>query len=99
MDDNRLVLVRISGRVQGVWFRDWTKRKAVSLGLSGWVRNCSDGSVEALLSGPVGPVDEMIAKCRRGSPLSRVDEVRLTEQEPADTSVAEGFEIRTTNIA
>ena len=50
-DVRRAVRVVISGRVQGVGYRDWTRREAVSRGLSGWVRNRSDGTVEALLRG------------------------------------------------
>lgn len=67
--------VRIYGRVQGVWFRGWTVKSAIGLGLSGWVRNRSDGSVEALFIGPPADVETMIAKCREGPPAARVDEL------------------------
>ena len=79
MPANRCILVRISGRVQGVGFRDWTQREASDLGLSGWVRNLASGEVEALVSGPPGKVDAMLAACRRGPPLARVDDVKVTE--------------------
>lgn len=69
------ILVRISGRVQGVGYRDWTRHKAVSLGLSGWVRNLPAGEVEAVFSGPAETVESMLAACRRGPPLARVEAV------------------------
>lgn len=78
MADNRCVLVRISGRVQGVGYRDWARRKAGDLGLSGWVRNLASGEVEALLSGSPEKVDAMLAACRRGPQLARVDDVTVT---------------------
>ena len=64
--------VRIRGRVQGVGFRAWTADEAQARGLSGWVRNCRDGSVEAELAGPAAAVDDMIAACRKGPPAARV---------------------------
>jgi acylphosphatase len=84
MPDHRSVLVRISGRVQGVGFRDWTHRRAADLGLSGWVRNLASGEVEALFSGPRDAVDKMLAAARRGPQLARVDDVTIVEAaEPA----------------
>ena len=62
------VTVRVEGRVQGVWFRAWTKEEAEALGLSGWVRNEPDGSVAAVLSGPEARVREMLAALHRGPP-------------------------------
>lgn len=67
--------VRISGRVQGVWFRAWTAEEARSRGLAGWVRNRRDGTVEAIFAGPKDAVDEMIGACHRGSSASRVSTV------------------------
>ena len=75
MPANRSILVRITGRVQGVGFRDWTERKATELGLSGWVRNLATREVEALFCGPAEAVDAMLAACRRGPQLARVDDV------------------------
>ena len=86
MPATRSVIVRISGRVQGVGFRDWTQRKANDLGLSGWVRNLASGEVEALFSGPSDGVDAMLGACRRGPQLARVDEVRVVEEAAATAS-------------
>jgi len=66
------VRVVISGRVQGVWFRAWTVQEATARGLDGWVRNRSDGTVEAVFQGAPEAVDVMIAACRRGPPAARV---------------------------
>jgi acylphosphatase len=63
---------QITGKVQGVWYRAWTIQEAQARGLKGWVRNCTDGSVEALFAGPQAKVDEMIAACHRGPPAARV---------------------------
>ncbi len=82
----------ISGRVQGVWFRNWTVGEARDLGLDGWVRNRSDGTVEVLLSGSGGRVREMIGRCWQGPPLARVDEV--AEQPAAAPAAGSGFEQR-----
>jgi acylphosphatase len=77
MSDTITVRVRIRGRVQGVWNRGWTVDQARRLGLSGWVRNRGDGSVEAVFSGPEHVVRAMIAVCRQGPPAALVRE--LTE--------------------
>ncbi|GMH23192.1 hypothetical protein Nepgr_025035 [Nepenthes gracilis] len=58
----------IKGRVQGVFYRNWTVENATQLGLKGWVRNRRDGSVEALFSGKPEVVDEMQQRCHRGPP-------------------------------
>jgi len=68
----KTVRVRIEGLVQGVWFRDWTVAEASRRGLSGWVRNRADGSVEALFSGEDASVDAMVEACRKGPPRARV---------------------------
>jgi acylphosphatase len=84
MPENRSILVRISGRVQGVGFRDWTGRKARELGLSGWVRNLATGEVEALFTGSPTAVDAMLAACRQGPQHARVDDMKVVEPaEPA----------------
>lgn len=84
----KTVSVRIQGRVQGVWYRGWTVEQASSRGLKGWVRNRSDGSVEALFHGPADQVDAMLDSCRRGPPAARVSDI-LSESVPYDGS--EGF--------
>jgi acylphosphatase len=79
MPNSRSILVRISGRVQGVGYRDWTQRKAIGLGLSGWVRNLASGEVEALFSGSAEAVEAMLAACRRGPQLARVNDIEIAE--------------------
>ena len=75
------VRLRILGRVQGVWYRGWATDRARDLGLSGWVRNRRDGSVEALLSGNESRVRAMVEQCRKGPPAARVERVI---EEPVD---------------
>jgi acylphosphatase len=77
--------VRITGRVQGVFFRAWTKEQAGELGLSGWVRNCGDGSVEAHVEGGQAAVDKLIDRLRQGPPSAWVETVEVEEAE------AQGF--------
>jgi len=81
-------LVKVEGRVQGVWFRSWTVEEARARNLNGWVRNRRDGSVETLLSGDASRVDSMLAACRTGPPRARVDRVSKI---PADPPADPGF--------
>jgi acylphosphatase len=67
--------VAVHGRVQGIGFRVWAERRALALGLEGWVRNRRDGSVEAVLAGSPAAVAAMIADLSRGPPLAKVDRV------------------------
>jgi acylphosphatase len=67
--------VMIRCRVQGVGYRAWVEHQAKALGLEGWVRNKTDGSVEAVFSGPEDVVADMVASCRRGPSSARVDAV------------------------
>ncbi len=67
----------ISGMVQGVFFRDHTRRWASSLDLTGWVRNLGDGRVEALAEGDKEKVDELIVRLHEGPPLARVENVDI----------------------
>lgn len=71
--------VLISGRVQGVWYRGWTVQQAQALNLVGWVRNLSDGRVEAVFHGPVERVRAMIEACRQGPPAARVDRIDIDQ--------------------
>ncbi len=78
----------IAGRVQGVGFRDWIIDRAEALGLSGWVRNTPDGSVEALIAGDIAAVEELSRLCRRGPRMA--DVVSITE-DLADPPEEPGF--------
>ncbi len=80
----RVVRVVVAGRVQGVGYRDWTQAVARQLGLRGWVRNRVDDSVEALFAGEAATVDRMVAACRRGPSLARVDTVEVLPAVEAD---------------
>lgn len=71
--------VRITGKVQGVGYRLATVRQAHSLGVTGWVRNLDDGSVEAVLQGPHDAIDKMLSWLRIGPPAARVDNIDTTE--------------------
>jgi acylphosphatase len=74
---SRCIKVRISGLVQGVGFRAWTEQRATALGLSGWVKNCENGDVEAVFSGPAEAVAAMLAACREGPRHAKVHRVEL----------------------
>ena len=78
----RCVRVRISGRVQGVFFRASCARRADELGLSGWVRNRPDGDLEAWFEGPDEAVEDIVAWCREGPPQARVDRVEVQAEPP-----------------
>jgi len=71
----------ITGRVQRVFYRDWTIATAQVLGLQGWVRNRRDGSVEALLAGEEEQVARMIEACREGPPAAEVTNIDVSEAE------------------
>ena len=88
--DTRTVTVRIEGRVQGVYYRAWTDQTARALGLDGTVRNASDGSVEAVFSGPAEIVAEMLRRCADGPPDAKVSAVTITHEGGAPPS---GFRV------
>ncbi len=90
--DQKRVKVVISGRVQGVGFRASCQRQAVALGLTGWVRNRWDGTVEALFEGPAEAVDAMLAWCHQGPPAAYVTGVEVTI--PPDAPPERWFRIR-----
>ncbi|MDE3016480.1 MAG: acylphosphatase [Pseudomonadota bacterium] len=73
MADARRVV--ISGRVQGVGFRAWTVATARNFNLQGWVRNCSNGTVEAVFSGEETNITAMIESCKSGPPAARVESI------------------------
>ena len=83
--------VHVTGHVQGVFFRAWTQGEARELGISGWVRNCPDGSVEAHLTGEEGDVARMIQRLQRGPSNARVEDVTVEDSEPETTG---RFELR-----
>ena len=89
-DTNKTVTVRIEGRVHGVFYRAWTERTARSLSLDGSVRNCRDGSVEAVFSGAPKQVDAMVKRCADGPPDAAVTDVRVTHE---GGTVAPGFKV------
>jgi acylphosphatase len=93
-DERRTVTVKIEGRVQGVYFRAWTYETAQSLGLDGTVRNASDGSVEAVFSGPAGAVAKMLKLCEDGPEDARVTKVTIMRE---GGSVAPGFKVTATD--
>jgi acylphosphatase len=70
--------LRIIGKVQGVFYRAWFAGQAQALGLTGWVRNRADGSVEAVVEGAPDKVEAAIDRARQGSPASRVDDVQVS---------------------
>ena len=74
--------VRLTGRVQGVFFRAWTREQAERLDVNGWVKNCPDGSVEAHLEGPQERVDRLVDLLRRGPSGARVDDLQIHEAQP-----------------
>lgn len=76
------VHVFVSGRVQGVWFRDSTWQEATRLGVCGWVRNLPDGRVEAIYEGPHGSVEELLAWTNRGPSRADVMSVEVHDEEP-----------------
>jgi acylphosphatase len=86
--------LRITGRVQGVGYRDALSREAEKLGVTGWVRNRRDGSVEAVVQGLQTAVDGVIAFARRGPPAARVTDVSLGPATPQDQRPYAYFEIR-----
>ena len=83
--------VRVFGRVQGVFFRQWTVNQARELGVSGWVRNCPDGTLEAKMAGDADAVARMIDAMHQGPSQARVEDLTVESIEPEDFS---GFSVR-----
>lgn len=86
--------VFISGKVQGVYFRDTTRKTAADHGIDGWVRNLPDGRVEAVFQGSKEAVDSMVDFCQQGPPAAHVESVEL--EEASDLGPFDGFEVRPT---
>lgn len=83
--------VIVSGRVQGVFFRDTARQRAESAGVSGWIRNTPEGAVEAVFEGEPEAVDELVDFCRRGPSRAEVASVDVEEEQPEGLS---RFEVR-----
>lgn len=81
----------ITGRVQGVFFRAWSREQADELGVRGWIRNRPDGHVEAHVEGDEAAVETMIERLRGGPPAAQVDDVRTWD---ADVCDFDDFEVR-----
>jgi acylphosphatase len=79
----------IFGRVQGVFYRDWTVETAQHLALTGWVRNRMDGSVEAMIQGDSNTVEHFIAQAHKGPPAAKVARIEVTEAEPSTSGTFE----------
>lgn len=82
--------IRVTGKVQGVFYRQSAKEKALSLEVTGHVRNCPDGSVEIIVSGTKEQLDELLKWCRQGPPRARVSHVEATE---ISAGLFDGFSI------
>lgn len=90
MADSVARRVVVSGRVQGVFFRDSCRQRARSSGVAGWVRNTAGGEVEAWFEGRAEDVERLAAWCREGPRGARVDEVEVSEENPTGD---EGFHL------
>ncbi len=77
--------LRIHGRVQGVFYRESMRQQAIALEINGWVRNRMDGSVEAVIQGDQGKVEEMIAWARQGPAHARVERIEIDTPSAAET--------------
>ncbi len=83
--------VSVTGHVQGVFYRAWLRDEADRIGVTGWVRNCPDGRVEAHVEGDEGAVMQIVDRLRQGPSSAKVDDVRLWDVEPCEF---DGFEVR-----
>jgi acylphosphatase len=80
----------VNGHVQGVFFRDATRRQALASGVGGWIRNRPDGTVEAVLEGPPAAVQRMLQFLQSGPPDAQVERLQVSDEEPEGLS---SFEI------
>jgi acylphosphatase len=91
LNDHKRMFLRVAGRVQGVGFRWFVVGEAERLGLRGYVRNTSDGSVEVEAEGPAAAMDELRARLEKGPPSARV--AYVSELKASSFDLPEGFEI------
>ena len=89
----KAIYLKISGTVQGVFFRQSTQQKARELNIKGWVRNCNDGSVEVEAEGEEIPLNDFVEWCHRGPRDAKVNNV---ESKNIEMKNFEGFEVRST---
>lgn len=89
-ENKRTVHIRVEGRVQGVGYRAFVEMRAAELGLTGWVRNRRDGSVEAVLQGSPEAVEAILDACRAGPPASRVARLDIIGE---GVGAFDGFEV------
>ncbi len=89
--------ILVDGHVQGVGYREFTRRVALRLGVSGWVRNRSDGAVEALVRGSPSAVEALVAEMRKGPRFAVVDNLNVTEHRETDGDDDGAFVIRPTS--
>jgi acylphosphatase len=82
----------VHGKVQGVWFRGWTREVAFEIGVSGWVRNLPDGTVETLAQGKTDQLDQFETRLKQGPPLARVSGIDIKRTEV--DALLPSFEIR-----
>lgn len=92
LESTEQIHLQIQGRVQGVWFRATAREKAMTLGLTGWVRNLPDRRVELVAEGPRKALDAMVDWCHIGPPLAHVEEVSIERGHATGTFAS--FEVR-----
>ncbi len=89
--------VLVYGVVQGVGYREFTRRAALNRGVTGWVRNRGDGAVESLVSGPHAAVEALVAEMRKGPRFATVNSVIVTEPDETHSDDSAAFVIRPTD--
>ncbi len=99
MTDTGAILRRVlvDGAVQGVGYREFTRRAALNLGVTGWVRNRTDGAVEAVIRGPRAAVEALVAEMRKGQKFATVNSVTVTELDETAGAGSGAFVIRPTD--
>ncbi|MGE4401014.1 MAG: acylphosphatase [Desulfobulbus sp.] len=95
MTNVQCIRAKVHGRVQRVAFREYTRRAAVDLQLTGWVRNCTDGTVEVLAEGKAEHIEQLLSWLYVGSPFSQVTKVDYNEESPQ--GITGPFKIRFTH--